>query len=284
MLVSPAMRWAAALLLVGALVSACSLLVDTSGLAEPGGVDVPSSEAGAPADGGLADATDARQVADSETGAGSAYRDSVLSDRPLAYWPFDDATGSPGAVDLVSGKTSFGTGTITFGGAGAAGTSLTVDGGGAVVVGDLFDFAGAAAYSLEAWIKPDVAGGEFYDFFSKRSGPQNGYVFYVRKNADGTTTAQFEHLSASGARGASRLLKLRSWQHVVVTFDPAAGIRLYVDGLSSPGYSDVGAAPQDSTVPLQLGGGLLGSLDEVAIYDRALTPERIAAHSALGRR
>lgn len=118
----------------------------------------------------------------------------------------DEVASSAGALDSVGGKTAFAMGTVAFGGAGTVGLSLEVDGGGSIVVGDMFDFAGAVPYSLEARIKPDVANDEFYEFFSKRSGPENGYVFYARKNSHGTTTVQFEQnaVRSYGPRSARR--------------------------------------------------------------------------------
>lgn len=76
---------------IGALAaaSACSLIVDTGGLAGPplGAADADTRESS------LADASAERANVDAESAA-ARYRASVLSDRPIAYWTFDEPVGS----------------------------------------------------------------------------------------------------------------------------------------------------------------------------------------------
>lgn len=74
------------------------------------------------------------------------------------------------------------------------------------------------------------------------------------------------------------------WHHVAVTKD-GADVHLYVDGVDVTGpVTDRTVVDEDTA--LQIGGdGFSGSpaaaaIDEVAIYDTALAPDRIAAHVA----
>ena len=73
-----------------------------------------------------------------------------------------------------------------------------------------------------------------------------------------------------------------AWTHVAVTFDGSA-LRIYVDGRSSPPGQVLRRRPV-STNPLRIGGDAVwsdeffdGSLDEIRVYDRALTAGQITS-------
>lgn len=132
--------------------------------------------------------------------------------------------------------------------------------------------------------------------------PVNGHVF--SRGRDGSA-AGGEHLSVSGsaaAEGASgRLmfssgdgaaaprvgttaLGFRRWHHVVLVRD-GARVRLHLDGRAQPEID----APWETALPVDaamvfIGGrgdnqdGFEGRLDEVAVFDRALSPAEIGAH------
>jgi hypothetical protein len=72
------------------------------------------------------------------------------------------------------------------------------------------------------------------------------------------------------------------WRHVAMTYDGAL-LSLYVDGaLASSRAASGGISASSAPVVLgsffEAGRGLLGSLDEVRMYQRALSPEEILAH------
>lgn len=68
------------------------------------------------------------------------------------------------------------------------------------------------------------------------------------------------------------------WHHVAAVID-ASSFRVYLDGAEGSVPSGV-ARPGTSGVPLTFGHFFTGIVDEVAIYDRALTKEQIASHVA----
>ena len=87
--------------------------------------------------------------------------------------------------------------------------------------------------------------------------------------------------AASKARSVSRQLLLNTWTHLAVTYD-GASLKLYVNG------AQVGSRPQSGSIPvtdgpLTLGGNRVwgehfaGLIDEVRIYNRALSSAEIAA-------
>ena len=70
------------------------------------------------------------------------------------------------------------------------------------------------------------------------------------------------------------------WTHVVVTFEDGF-LTLYVNGLSA-GTAESTEDVVDTRGPVQIGGGaqwneLAATIDEVALYEHALTPDRVRA-------
>lgn len=71
-------------------------------------------------------------------------------------------------------------------------------------------------------------------------------------------------------------LPTNRFTHVVATCD-GSNLRVYLDGdLAATGniYADIA----DNGAPAIWGSGWRGDLDELAVYDRALTLERVRAH------
>ena len=147
------------------------------------------------------------------------------------------------------------------------------------------------AYSVELWVwnglPPDVR-------------PVTGYFF--SRGPDGDTAARGEHLGIGGTHGTNETgrlilfngnernqvlagrtpLGLRQWHHVVLA---RAGrqVMVYLDGQPEfSGELDLTVPPDENAV--FLGGrcdhfaNFEGRLDEVAIYDRTLKSDEVAAH------
>ena len=181
----------------------------------------PADEASAP--------TDAGSDADAEP---NAYARAVLEDDPIAYWPLDEDAGALVALDVVGGRKAFPVGDVTFGVPGISGAAMrfgaTAQG---LTVGTEFDFAGLQPYSFEVWAESSFSS-EYENIVARRSG-YSGYVVFFWVPPSGGTSVNVQHEWDGGYRGGSldladggagRLL------HIVVTYDPAFGLRLYVDG------------------------------------------------------
>jgi hypothetical protein len=126
--------------------------------------------------------------------------------------------------------------------------------------------------TLEAWIKPASTGG-WRDIVYR--GDDN---YFLNTN----TTSVYGGLTVSSLSMVSgdTILPLNTWTHVAMTYD-GNNIKTYVNGVLA------GIAPQTgyiapSTSPLTLGGDLFygqhfdGVIDEVRVYNRALTEAEIA--------
>ena len=146
-------------------------------------------------------------------------------------------------------------------------------------------------YSIEFW---------FRNSLSNRSRPVTAYLF--SRGLDGLKSAEGDHLGIGGTYGsAGRLLvyqgnqskglltglaqvEPKSWHHVAMVRD-GERIRVYLNGNPKPDIDGkLGRSYPKSHPQFFLGGrndnfaNLKGSLDEVALYDRALTPEEVSAH------
>lgn len=262
----------------------CSLFSDLGGFSDQPAP--PASDAGTSADTATAEGGSSGPADGSPADAGadaSPYKQAVIADQPVAYWPFDEAAGANVARDIIGGKNADVIGMLTFGVKGADGTAVERTAtGGSLDVGDFFDLAGKQAYSIELW-GFSKGTNQFENVLSKRGDTGNGWIVYFR---DGNDSVQIEQRYAAGQRTTFAPLPApkASLHHIVFVYDPNDPTekrqRVYIDSTRTDGFSDDGDA-DDSTTPLRM---LLfvGILDEVAIYHHALSAERIAEHFKLG--
>src|SRR5437762_6304513 len=194
----------------------------------------------------------------------------------VAAYAFDEGTGT--TVADASGNNR--TGTIsgaTWTTAGRYGSALTFDGTTAKVTAPNAASLGlTTGMTLEAWVYPTVAPTGWRAVIDKNvdgyylmasSGPNN------RPAVGGTWTAGNQNLAAPSA------LAVNTWTHLAATFDGAM-VRLYVNGVQVA--SQAQATPlRTTTGTLQIGAdsyageNFAGRIDEVRIYNRALTAAEI---------
>lgn len=246
-----------------------------------------------------------------------AYAETVLKAKPRAYWRLEEMDGTaavdssgqnqaaafePGVARFLAGadgrqgfqphqppsNNSFSGAPINRGAHFAGGRMKTK-----LPLGD--------QYSVEMWL---------WNGLPADARPVTGYVF--SRGPDGDSNAVGEHLGIGGTfRGADgngpdnsgklilfngngrgqllagrTPLALRAWHHVVLVRE-GGKVRVHLDGRAEPEIS--GEFPH--TVPAGVedvffGGrndglfGLEGKLDEIAVYERVLGAEEIAAHYA----
>lgn len=255
----------------------CGYFVDLGGLSEPepqpvtdgGSAVVDASDTAPPPN----QTQDAGEV---DAGAKVTYRDLVLADKPIAYWPLDDGQGSLVAKDIVGGKNANVSGAAKFGVAGVAGTALQIDDRATYLeVGDLFDFPDKAPFTIEVWALPKLDE-QFTNVGNKRGAGGNGWVLYFWDTGE----VQFEQKWSNGQRvGYSEAPRtFAAPAHVVVTFDGAKLAMYYDNEKLLKTFQDATGGPADLTNAMMWAGGYAGLLDELAIYDFALPPEKVTAH------
>lgn len=223
------------------------------------------------------------------------YRDVVLEDGPLSYWRLSESALGV-ARDEMSRVDGTYEGTCTFGATGALAndpdTSVQLDGSTCRVTLDArTPFDGVAPFTVEAWALhptiPQVAGFQAYLMDETRNmGPVDGYGLVLSN----TVGVYLERAAAGVNRFTPRqLIAPAVWHHVVGTYDGTT-LTLFVDGVQVSNNPNV-TETVDSTGSLPYIGSqstagpsgiVLGFLDEVAIYDHALAPERVAEHHRIG--
>jgi hypothetical protein len=225
----------------------------------------------------------------------TGYPATVLADGPVAYWRLDETAGTT-AVD-ATGHGHDG----TYTGAPALHQPTGVTGGGTAVTFDgttdqwvsvpWSSALNTAQFTVEAWVKATGGSGwrtvaASYSYASKTEGfgvweaPGGDWEFFTNGAVPGS------ELSIGGPLAAAQ------WTHVVSTYDGAV-MRLYVDGQlvssqpqthftpATTAVLGIGAASYDDGG--SWGDYFTGSIDEVAVYDKELRPEQIAAHYAAGK-
>lgn len=220
------------------------------------------------------------------TGTG-AYAAEVLADAPLAYFRFDELQG-PVARSVVGTLTGPYQGDFAFNQPGAVDGNPSVRFDGTttrIPLGDVFELAGNAPYSIELWINAvDVNNTRFIVDRRTNGSPSDGYTFYL---GVGYFLASRITADVEMAYVNFDALPLDTWVHAVVTYDGSFQ-RMYIDGALSQTSNASAITP--------IGGGagfftigdrepaqfrkLDGRLDELAIYDKALSDAAIARHYA----
>jgi hypothetical protein len=214
---------------------------------------------------------------------------------PVAYWRLDETSGTTAAdgkktAALRPAIQGTYTGGVTLGQtAGLAGPqngrpAIRLDGvDDHVVIANegAFDFTGAMAVS--AWIRVGAWTRDWQAVVTK------GDSSWRLSRYSNTRRLSFDTTSAAGHHSLPGAFNIDDggWHHVVAVYDGRAKF-LFVDG-SLDGFAVYGETLNRNDAPVMLGENaeargryFNGWLDEVAIYNRALTPVEIGAHYLAG--
>ncbi|AUZ88736.1 cell surface protein [Arthrobacter agilis] len=219
--------------------------------------------------------------------ATDAYGKAVDADDPALFWRLDDS-GSGNAVDSSTSRTDgLVSGNVTREAAGVvkgvATKAFAFDGTSGMTAATKSE-ANPRVYSMEAWFRTDTSrGGKIIGFGNADTGLSGSYDRHVYmedsgKLIFGTYTGQTNTIQTPLAYNDD------TWHHVVASQSPQ-GMKLYVDGALVGTNPQTGA--QSYTGYWRIGGDRTwgsssaffeGSIDEVAVYSRELTQERVKAH------
>jgi large repetitive protein len=225
------------------------------------------------------------------------YQDLVLADGPVAYWRLGDAStvlqdaSGNGHHGAASGNATLAaTGLI----AGNPDGALRLDGAtGYVAVPDHARLRFTSAITIEAWVWADafdhVAGGEFPRIVQKGVAvpTEPNYALLVAQvGTSNTAVARFELQGVAIVSGGTVLLP-NTVYYLVATYDGTM-VRLYVDGKLDAAIAAVGTlvvSIDEVNIGRRQDGNRYwaGTLDEIALYAKALTEAQIVAHHAAGR-
>ena len=204
---------------------------------------------------------------------GPAYRAAVAADRPMAWWHMDDSGDV--AADALGSHPGAYVGRIEH-----AVTSALSDG------GSTFFHHQFPDPTVARLAQPVVLGGdftiEFWALMCHYTDDGDVVVGMAGSPVDLNFGGNLLHVDTAVGQVASvdHAVATLAWEHWAVTRRDGA-LQLYRHG--EPDGWGLDANWRDPFSIGQIGGNdggnLLGYLDELAIYDHALSPDRIAAHA-----
>src|SRR3954468_9282225 len=202
----------------------------------------------------------------------------------VAAYSMDQGSGTT-LADL-SGNSN--TGTIsgaTWSATGRFGGALSFNGGSSIVnVPDSASLDLTTGLTEEAWVNPTGLGGTWRTVLFKEKPGGMSYDLYA--HGTNTTNVPTAEIFVGGDRtvNGTATLPLNTWSHLAATYDGTT-MRLYVNGSQVASRAQTGSRAV-STGALRIGRNtiygepFLGMIDEVRIYNRALTAAEVQGDMA----
>jgi hypothetical protein len=214
-----------------------------------------------------------------------AYRDVVLADNPIAYWRFEETSGTIVQDETANNLDGILQATPTFNVVGAISSAASnkaisypassssqyiaiTDAANLLAVGDNF--------TLEAWIKPSTL--TRGNPIITRNTTGGGYNLLL--NSDNTITLR--NGNTDHVKSNITIADTTTWHHIVATKNGGT-TKIYIDGVDRTGSI---ISPQTfgnfGSARIFRGGTstavYTGAIDEVAVYSSALSLTRVQAH------
>lgn len=238
-----------------------------------------------------------------------SHHHAMFADRPLAYWPLDDTSGSLLLLDAQRGvhhATVVGVVTPGAGGGPLIHEPITSTefNGGRLELPTLASFGSKlpGGFTFGCWLRVSTTQSAML-ISAVDPLPGVGWMLQVNTNRLGQTAPGYvrcflrdidsHHLRAD-AYTADQILD-GEWHHLAITYDPGGvEVRFFLDGQSlSTNYGDRNTPLNTSafSVPLVIGARSLasgfsdpyiGGLSHISLFDRPLPPSAIAAHHQAG--
>ncbi len=204
--------------------------------------------------------------------ATAAYANIVVADAPVSYWRVGQPSGSV-APDTMGVNLASHLGGFTLGepGAVAGDTAVRLNGStGYVKVPNSASVETGDEFTVEMWVKLGRLGAV------QGLATKGSYLVSL----DGANYVNLRKPNVGNiVRSTTPISDTSAYHHIVVA-KAGPATRIYIDGSDRTGPV-VNRTIADTTSPLLLGTGagyLNGSLDEVALYPRALTAAEVAEH------
>lgn len=211
----------------------------------------------------------------------------TLEDGLIAHWTFDGEDMDNGVEDRAGGNTGTLTNfTSTTTSPGKLGQALEFDGSDDYVIFNSFDST-PSQVTYAYWVyMPDVTQQAFARIIQTGTYaglPGSGVSHEVNANSNGNDSIKFCHWGGcSGGTGSVDNLELNAWHHVVHVAD-GDDATIYINGIQHSTFSSTRGT---SNAPFIMGAGggteFNGKVDDVRIYDRALSSVEVSRLYGLG--
>ncbi|NRQ31395.1 PKD domain-containing protein [Nonomuraea sp. NN258] len=257
----------------------------TPGFTPSGANQVGSTESTSFADSGLVAGTYYYRVrafdAAGNVSASSAESSATATQPPateglVAAYGMNQGTGVTVADASGFGNTGTTTAT-TWTSGGKYGSALSFDGSSSwVTVPDAASLRLTNGMTVEAWVRPSTVT-SWRTVVMKQHASGLAYVLLAGSDSNRPHTAI--HTTSDADIGGTASLPLNTWSHLATTYDGTT-LRLYVNGTQVAQRTAGGPIRTDNGV-LRIGGNSLwgeyfaGQIDEVRVYDKALTATQI---------
>jgi hypothetical protein len=220
-----------------------------------------------------------------------SYRQSMLFDSPVSYWRLGEAAGTTAADEQGANNGTY-TNSPTLAQAGAltgdANTAVSFDG-----TNDRTDVAYVAGlnpdkFTVEAWARPTGGAGTNRGVVGSYHEVSGVFGYGIWAASDNTWKLYVGNGSAR-TTVTGPAVTLNAWTHLVGTYD-GTNARLYVNGNLAATVAVSYA--RNTTAALGIGAWnnngtwqeyFPGRIDEVAVYNRALSVTRIQTHHSAYR-
>jgi hypothetical protein len=221
-----------------------------------------------------------------------SYIQTVLADRPLAYWPLNEPKGSTEIADLSgNGHAGKVKGEIEFGCewpvSKTPGLAARFSGKGSIEIANATDLALQRDFSVEAWIQCEAKTCENCEHILSVSNWGWGRMPSHLRASPFIRTSK-----GKGAMIPDIRLDLPEWRHLAMVFDANNQVHLYIGGLRSATHRYSSEAAEGtvqaaiSGYPANSGpwigetgpGYWTGSIAHLAVYAHSLDAKTIAKH------
>jgi len=217
----------------------------------------------------------------------AAYQDEVLADNPVAYYRFEETSGTTAFDTANSNDGSYVNGVLlNQPGAPALGKAASFDG-----IDDYVSTPRTVStdFTLEAWVKttaPSLTGSQSYEgnglLWSDVGGAANDFAMAMLNNGLSFFTGNPDVTVTSAVA-----INDGAWHHLVATRTQGGSVEIFIDGVSQ-GTATTNNNPLNGNPSIMIGGNVLdgryfaGLIDEVAYYPSVLSTARIRAHFRAG--
>jgi Concanavalin A-like lectin/glucanases superfamily len=247
----------------------------------------------------------------------TGYAKVVMADDPVAYWRLDEPDGSSTATDAAGsfdGSYSAGSGTITYGAPAGiphgTNAAVAISGGATVQIPYALELNPWGPFTIEGWFQPASLAANGNDYRTALSSMWNvggvgptGWLLYQQGNNTWAWVPYGGFWASVFLPDTTESVVANQWYYIALTYDGTA-FTVYVNGVARTsgtynGFVQNGNVPAGGTGtyhymydsggsgPLVLGwrsdvdfNPFAGTMDDVAVYNKALAPQQIQAHYA----